>query len=211
MFMTGGGGGHDHHDYSWHSPPGTLSGDVDKAGEATPTKSKANVDGKGPTGDGSIASADTGAKTRQVQFGAAPPESPGGSQRVNIFGNIQTPAVRNPVGCLSKTKPDGYGTIGIVTWVRCSDAIPLGQSIEMNIKVGLYDDDKGPTTFVGQALKLTPEKMTPTNEWKRLVLRFTGFDKTDARVFTVFIERRNDVSNVDVEVWTVKHHFFFEV
>lgn len=223
MIKAGGGGG-DKWDYSYHSKPKKYSGSGTMGGGAPTPTGTPTVGGGGGRMDGSVpaspgvsmlysplASPSAGTMTTQSQMGSPPPESPGNSQNVNIFENIQDPQVLNSAAVFTTGKPQGYSVMKVITWVRASDTIPTGQKIEMNLVVGEYArDDRGPQDFQRQAIVLKPETFPYDKRWRRVVNRFRGLDPDQSHPITVWVERRNDLSDVEVEVWILKHNISFE-
>lgn len=227
-FMSAGGGGGDKYDHSYHSKPKKYSGSGTSAGGApTPTgvpttgqmvgsmtMGDSSIAGMGSTSmfaGVSVATASLGTMTTQSQMGSPPPESPGQSQNVNVFENVQTPNVLNTVGVFTITKPVGYRTLKLTAWMRASDAIPVGQTIEMNFLAGEYSrDDKGPQEFYRVAVKMTSETFPYDKRWRKIVMFWPNFNPDSAHPITIWVERRNDLSNINVQVWTLKYHFDFE-
>lgn len=206
LIASGGGGGGDKNDYSYHSKPKKYSGSGTTAG-GSPVPGGVATTGQG----GAMASASNGTMTTQTQMGTAPPESPGNSQSINIFPNVQTPSVLNPAATWTWTKPVGYSILKLITWIRASDVIPPGQKIEMNIVVGQYHPDgRGPQEFYRKPIFLTPETYPYDKKWHRVTLRWYGLEPRRALPLTFWVERRNDLSNVNVEVWVLRHNHSFE-
>ena len=211
MIMAGGGGGGDKYDYSYHSKPKKSGSGTTGQGSPTPMGQTYQGSSTTPGQTGYEAVPSTGTPTAQTQMGSPPPESPGNSQNVNIFENIQAPSVVNPAAVFTITKPKGYRTLKMITWIRAADEIPDGQKIEINIIAGEYAlDDRGPQQFYRAPIILTNKTFQPDKRWRRIVNRWNMFDPTFSHPITVWVERRNDLSNVDSEVWILKHGISFE-
>lgn len=209
MITAGGGGGGDKYDYSYHSKP-KKSG-TGTAGKGGPTPGGTPTQGAGSGAARAVATPSAGTSTTQSQMGSPPPESPGNSQNVNVFYNIQSPEPINPSAIFTITKPQGYRTLKMITWVRAGDTIPPGQKIEMNILAGEYAiDDRGPQQFYRSAITMTPEWFPQDKRWRRIVQRWNMFDASKSHPITIWVERRNDVSDVSAEVWILKHGISFE-
>lgn len=237
--VTNAGG--DKYDYSYHSKPKKYSGSGTMSGGGPTPSGRIASGGGGPANDAvgggvynpnapgaqgppsgtlidgstfmssEFASPSNGTMTTQSQMGSPPPESPGNSQNVNIFDNIQSPEPLNVAAVFTTTKPIGYRTLKIVTWIRVSDDIPVGESIEMNIIAGEYArDGRGPQEFWRAPIFLTPEAYPADHRWRQVTTRFTMFDDSDTHPITVWIERRNDISSVAAQVWILKHNISFE-
>jgi hypothetical protein len=208
MVKAGGGGGGDKYDYSYHSKPKKSGTGTSGKGSPTPMGTPTKGGGSGPSGYPATPS--VGTPTTQSQMGSPPPESPGNSQNVNIFENLQGPAT-NPAAIFTITKPQGYRTLKMITWIRASDPIPPGEKIEMNISAGEYAfDDRGPQQFFRSAIVVNSDWFGDDKRWRRVVQRWNMFDPTYSHPITIWVERRNDVSSVDAEVWILKHGISFE-
>lgn len=236
--VTNAGG--DKYDYSYHSKPKKYSGSGTMSGGGPTPSGRTTTGGGGPGGDavgGGIynpndppdagqggtlldgstfmsseeATPSNGTMTTQSQMGSPPPESPGNSQNVNIFDNIQSPEPLNVAAVFTTTKPIGYRTLKLVTWIRVSDDIPDGESIEMNIIAGEYArDGRGPQEFFRAPIFLAPVAFPADHRWRQVTTRFTMFDDSDTHPITVWVERRNDLSDVAAQVWILKHNISFE-
>lgn len=216
--------GQETYDYSWHHVmagyygpylnPGT-SGLEDTptdpggtpGGEPTPTPGGGNPDGtpRPILEDVETPSLGPGNATQQTQHGVALPESPGNIQRFNVFGRKSY----NVLGSAIFNKPQGFSVVKVTTYIKVSDPIPAGESIEMNLKLGEWKDDLGPSFIASAAIKLDSSVIAPPN-MIRVERRFTGYQKDRARMVTLLFERRNDLPTPDVEVWVVKHVYTFE-
>jgi hypothetical protein len=213
-----GDGGYDTYDYSWHHPGGGYYGGYGaqwQGGIPTPESDVTSLDPV-PTPTAPVAPTDvditsfepvptpsTNPAAQQAQHGWSAPQSPAFSQRVNIFDGVDG---KNVVGTFVMTKPMGRSIIQIDTWLRVSDPIPMGQTIQMDIKIGQWLDDEGPEVFGSQRLVLTDGNITSAS-LKRFSCAFAGLDATKSRMMTVYFERRNDLNTpqVDVEVFVARH------
>lgn len=209
-----------HDDYSYHSPPWDSSSgssgssssppygsvpsvDPQSAGQSTPPAT--NTDPLGTTPDpsnGEVTMAPlTNAPTQQVQFGGAPPQSPGLTQRFNVLEKL---AGVNPTALRTFRKIQGFSDIQIELIMKPSDPIPGGSSIQINLILIPFTGLKAPTEVYRKAFVLDS---TWTQDWRRYQIPFRGFT-TDAIPITFAIERRNDVSpNDEAEVWVMETIF----
>ena len=191
-------------DYSWHHPGssyypgGGIPTPTGGGGDPTPTGTGTSPGTLLVLPDG-IPSVDAGARTTQAQHGWAPPESPSNTQRLNIL----LPGALNSVGTFVFTKPENYNTIIIEQYLKISDPIPPGRTIELNLVLAAWDGAAGPTIVSKQAIKMTSLNMVP-GAYKVARRTFTGYS-TGKLLVTGYLERRNDVDDVtEVEVWVPK-------
>ncbi len=189
-------------DFSFHHPGSSYyPGDATLgAGGGDPSPTGTGTSPKAITvADAGIPSVDTGARTTQAQHVWAPPESPSNTQRVNSL----EPGVLNSLGTYIFTKPAGVDTIIIKNYLKISDAIPAGKTIELNVILAAWDGNKGPVIISKQAIRLDEDNMVP-GEYRVARRLFTGYSRKPLMV-TGYLERRNDVENVpQTQVWVVK-------
>jgi len=211
-----------HDDYSYHSPPWDSSsgssggspgsppyGSVPSADPGSNGQSSPPADATDPNAgapDPSTGEIDmspiTNAPTQQVQFGGAPPQSPGLTQRFNVFGKV---AGANPMALRTFRKYEGWSDIEVELIVRPSDLIAVASSIEMNLVMIPFTDLKAPTKVYRRAFALTEDWSL---DWRRIKIAFRGFDGGQSFPITFGIERRNDVTpNDDAEVWVMETIF----
>jgi len=152
---------------------------------------------------------------RQAQNGFPGWNSPGFSQRVNIFKHPDPGHERtHDTAQWQWFKPGGYRNIKIVTYIKVSSQISAGQTISMDLKIMPFNENKIPqyqTGIYGRQIVL--DENTPYGiEGKYLAfpVYFTGFDEGPLQ-FSLWFERRSDLGTLDpdndanVEVWVLSH------
>lgn len=216
--VPGGGGDHPHDDYSYHSypwdghgsssssmsPDMSSSPDEDTSGGGYPLPPGFGTNPGGVLFNGeSAATAVTNAPTQQVQFGGAPPNSPALSQRFNIFP-FRTSLIPTAFRTFRKLK--GITDLEVILWVKPSDAIPGGESVEMNITL-IPMESLNPPTHVWRKAFIVDDTWPggASGAWTKKVIKFNGFDAAEEYPVTFNIARRSDVSPnySDTEIWVM--------
>lgn len=211
------------YDLSWHHVgagyygpylnPGT-SGLIDvptdpggePGGTPTPGSTTPNPDGDPrPPGEPVITPSINPNATKQVQHGWAPAENPAANtQRLNIFERTSY----NALGTDMFTKPQGFTKIKVTIFFKVSDPIQGSDSIELNLKLGEWLNDRGPSVIAGAAIVFDSSTVAPP-DMIRIERIFTGYDATRSRLVTLLLERRNDLPTPDIEVWVPKIAYSF--
>jgi hypothetical protein len=210
----GSGYHHDeHHDDSYHHPPpqdGEGSGASPSPtdyGENPPDSDGENPDESEPTpdeydpDDNPVPTVDdrdaafTGG-SRQCQHGHCAPESPGFSQRFNVHEGDQGDYT---VGAMMRTKPEGYRNIRIKMELRVSDAISLGEEIELEVLVIPFSTTS-PTLVYSQSVRF--DSTVDPSLWITRERVFKGFADEKQKLTILFV-RRNDIASnaAAVELW----------
>lgn len=212
--VPGGGGEHHHDDYSYHSPPwsngqgssgsssppygSTPSEDGSSGGQSSPAPT-----GRDPSGGLYVGELDpspiTNAPTQQVQFGGAPPASPGLTQRFNVYPKR---TALNPIALRTFRKLRGITNLEIELILKPETVPTAGETIELNITLAPLVDMAAPTDIYRAAVVIDE---TWSSDWTRVVVPFRGFPADQEFPITYALERRSDVSpNFDTEVWVMQ-------
>lgn len=219
--VPGGGGDQHHDDYSYHSYPTDGHGGSSGGSSSPPYSSVPSEDTSGggypippgtlpdPNGNifasaGEVAPTSTTAMlTQQVQFGAAPAASPALAQRANVF-----PYRANliPMAMRTFNKIKGITDVEVVLLAKASDAIPGGQSIEMNVTLIPMTGLHAPSDVYRKGFIVDDTWPGGVSaDWKRQVIRFGGFDAGQEFPITFHIARRSDATPnySGAEVWVM--------
>lgn len=110
--------------------------------------------------------------------------------RANIFQKHDT---KNPLGTFMAVKEKGYRDVQVeLTWA-ISDLLAAGEAIEYNVLVGAHEGDEAPAEFFRQSFTIKESYgYQPVPAEYKTKFHFAGFP-TDKTLFTVLIERRNDI------------------
>lgn len=148
--------------------------------------------------------------TQQVQWGWAPPQSPGGTQRVNVFDYVEG---KDTMGTGTFSKPVGYGSVRIEHWIKVSEIIPPGEFLEVQILIAEFENDGPPQEFIGRAF-LFDSTNIDNKIFKRLVTTFRHLDDSSGRAYTLYVVRKNSSiftpMATGVELWSLRHAFAFK-
>lgn len=149
--------------------------------------------------------------TQQVQWGWAPPQSPGGTQRVNVFDFVEN---RDTMGTGTFTKPVGYGAVRIEHWFKVSSpGIPAGEKIELQIVITEFENDGPPHEFLGRAFLLDSTNIDHRT-FRRLATTFRHLDDSASRTYTLYVVRKNASKHTPmakgIELWSLLHAFSFK-
>lgn len=148
--------------------------------------------------------------TQQVQWGWAPPQSPGGTQRINIFDYVEG---RDTMGTNTFTKPVGYGSVRIEHWLKVSDPIPAGETIELQVIIAEFENDGPPQEFIGRAFLFDSTNIDNIT-FRRLLTTFLHLDDSASRAYTLYVVRKNSSiftpMATGIELWSLRHAFAFK-
>lgn len=217
--IAGGGGDQHHDDYSYHgypwdghsssssgscSPPYSSVPTDDTSAGGYPMPPAINSDPSGTiSGTDEVApSAATAMQSQQVQFGGAPPASPSLSQRFNIFPYRTTLL---PMALRTFRKLKGISDVQIRFLVKVSDAITMGNSVEMNCTLIPFEGLHAPSNVYRKAFIVDSTYPSGVSgDWREVFLTFRGFDPGQEFPVTFNLARRSDVSpNYNTEVWVM--------
>lgn len=165
--------------------------------------------------NGELAPIDDRATSMQTQCGYPPAASPAFTQLVNVLphpasGDEHTHVTAN----WTLTKPDGYRDLLLTTYLKVSAEIAEGQSVSLELKIGIYVNDTPPANHDNIYSRLivldhdTP--YGPSGEYQAIRACFTGLPKDKTKV-KVWFERLSELGTIDpdqdanVEAWVLSH------
>ena len=178
-------------------------------GGGTPTGNGSNTDGSdnvetpgGAGGDNfnpDVNQVITG--TQQVQYGFAEPNSPGFTQRFNVFKSLEN---LNPVeSYMLQSRPES-SVLRIELQMKASAPIPSGQTVNMHLTIGEFRDDKPPQILATRRIPL--DSTTPAGEdaeWRRYLAEFKGLQPESRNVIVILERRNNEKPQPKAEIWQV--------